>query len=219
MNFRIHKEGVKIILLVVVSSIAIYLLASHYTPAPLFYLINMGLLVFNFLVIQFFRNPVRMIKKFDNNIVYAPADGKIVVIEQTTEMEYFNDKRIQISIFMSPLNVHVNRYAIGGTVAYFKYHAGKFLTAWQPKSSTENERSTIVIDNGKDKILIRQIAGAVARRIITYSTVGAKVTQGEDLGFIRFGSRVDVFLPLDAEILVNLDQVALGNKTALAKLG
>lgn len=217
MNFRIHKEGIKIILLVLAVS-ALILLGAYYLNDTIFYFCVVGLFVFNYLVIQFFRNPIRTIEKFDNNIVYAPADGKIVVIEKTIESEYFNDKRIQISIFMSPLNVHVSRYPIVGTVAYVKYHAGKFLTAWQPKSSTENERATIVIDNGKNKILLRQIAGAVARRIITYSKVGDKAIQGEDLGFIRFGSRVDIFLPLDAEIKVELNQIAIGNKTVLAIL-
>lgn len=217
MNFRIHKEGIKIILLVLAVS-ALILLGAYYLNDAIFYFCVVGLFVFNYLVIQFFRNPIRTIEKFDNNIVYAPADGKIVVIEKTIESEYFNDKRIQISIFMSPLNVHVSRYPIVGTVAYVKYHAGKFLTAWQPKSSTENERATIVIDNGKNKILLRQIAGAVARRIITYSKVGDKAIQGEDLGFIRFGSRVDIFLPLDAEIKVELNQIAIGNKTVLAIL-
>lgn len=217
MNFRIHKEGIKIILLVLAVS-ALILSGAYYLNDAIFYFCVVGLFVFNYLVIQFFRNPIRTIEKFDNNIVYAPADGKIVVIEKTIESEYFNDKRIQISIFMSPLNVHVSRYPIVGTVAYVKYHAGKFLTAWQPKSSTENERATIVIDNGKNKILLRQIAGAVARRIITYSKVGDKAIQGEDLGFIRFGSRVDVFLPLDAEIKVELNQIAIGNKTVLAIL-
>ena len=217
MNFRIHKEGIKIILLVLAVS-ALILLGAYYLNDAIFYFCVVGLFVFNYLVIQFFRNPIRTIEKFDNNIVYAPADGKIVVIEKTIESEYFNDKRIQISIFMSPLNVHVSRYPIVGTVAYVKYHAGKFLTAWQPKSSTENERATIVIDNGKNKILLRQIAGAVARRIITYSKVGDTAIQGEDLGFIRFGSRVDIFLPLDAEIKVELNQIAIGNKTVLAIL-
>ena len=217
MNFRIHKEGIKIILLVLAVS-ALILLGAYYLNDAIFYFCVVGLFVFNYLVIQFFRNPIRTIEKFDNNIVYAPADGKIVVIEKTIESEYFNDKRIQISIFMSPLNVHVSRYPIVGTVAYVKYHAGKFLTAWQPKSSTENERATIVIDNGKNKILLRQIAGAVARRIITYSKVGDKAIQGEDLGFIRFGSRVDIFLPLNAEIKVELNQIAIGNKTVLAIL-
>ncbi len=216
--FKIHREGVKIILFVIAVSFVICLLASHFIPPLFFYLINIGLLVFNYLVIQFFRNPTRTITQFDNNFVYAPADGKVVVIEKTLESEYFNDKRIQVSIFMSPLNVHVNRYAIGGTVAYVKYHAGKFLTAWQPKSSTENERATIVIDNGKVKILLRQIAGAVARRIITYSKVGDKAIQGQDLGFIRFGSRVDIFLPLDAKILVDINQNVFGNTTVIAKV-
>ena len=170
------------------------------------------------LVLQFFRNPTRTIPVFDDNIVYAPADGKVVVIEETQEDEYFKDKRIQVSIFMSPLNVHVNRNPVSGVVQYYKYHAGKFLVAWHPKSSTENERTTTVINNGKTDILLRQIAGAVAKRIINYVKAGDVVKQGEDMGFIRFGSRVDMFFPLGTKIDVNINDMVKGNKTIITKL-
>jgi phosphatidylserine decarboxylase len=170
------------------------------------------------LIAQFFRNPVREIPLSDNNLVYAPCDGKVVVIEETTEGEYFQDRRVQISIFMSPLNVHVNRNPISGIIKYFRYHEGKYLVAWHPKSSTENERTTVVIDNGKHQVLFRQIAGSVARRIIAYVKEGDTVWQGKDMGFIKFGSRVDLFLPLNSEILVNIDDISKGNKTVLARL-
>ena len=170
------------------------------------------------LVLQFFRNPTRRIPELNDNVVYCPADGKVVVIEETQEDEYLGDKRIQVSIFMSPLNVHVNRNPISGTVKYSKYHPGKYLVAWHPKSSTENERTTVVIDNGKHQILFRQIAGALARRIVNYLKAGDKVTQGEDMGFIKLGSRVDVFLPLDADVKVKIDDVVKGNLTVLAHL-
>ena len=177
----------------------------------------LSVLVF-LLVLQFFRSPKREILLPDNNIIYAPADGKIVAIEEVEENEYFDDKRIQISIFMSPTNVHVNRNPIGGTVNYFKYHPGKYLVAWHPKSSTENERTTVVIGNGEVEILLRQIAGAVAKRIVNYVEEGEKVIQGKELGFIKFGSRVDLFLPLNAQIEVDLNQKVKGNRTIIAKV-
>jgi phosphatidylserine decarboxylase len=170
------------------------------------------------LILQFFRSPVRPVS--DNDIqVVAPADGKIVVIENTRENEYLKDKRIQISIFMSPVNVHVNRMPVRGAVEYFKYHPGKYLVAWHPKSSTENERTTMVVrtTNGQ-KLLIRQIAGAVARRIKSYVKEGSQLRQGEEFGFIKFGSRVDVFLPLDAKINVEVGQKTKGGVTVLADL-
>ena len=151
-------------------------------------------------------------------MVYVPADGKVVVIEETQETEYFNDRRIQISIFMSPLNVHVNRTPFSGEVKYYKYHPGKYLVAWHPKSSTENERSTVVFDNGKQEILLRQIAGAAARRIRTYVEAGQRMVQGQEFGFITFGSRVDVFLPLDADIKVSIGDAVRGNTDVLAVL-
>lgn len=161
--------------------------------------------------------PKRSFQK-DNRLVYAPADGKIVVIEKTDENEYFKDERIQISIFMSPLNMHANYYPVGGRIAYMKYHPGRYMVAWHPKSSTENERSTIVIENNESKIMIRQIAGILARRIITNAILNGVVDQGEELGFIRFGSRVDVFLPKSAKITARLNQTSRAMITVLAEL-
>lgn len=214
---KIHKEGHKILIITGVILLALNLLMQWLLPAGLLFSSIISVVLF-LLVLQFFRNPTREIVIADNDIVYAPADGKIVTIEETEEQEYFNDKRLQISIFMSPTNVHVNRNPISGTVNYFKYHPGKYLVAWHPKSSTENERTTIVIDNGKDEILLRQIAGAVAKRIVNYVNTGDKVEQGDDMGFIKFGSRVDLFLPLDAKIEVSIGQKVKGNKTIIAKL-
>ncbi|MEZ4987465.1 MAG: phosphatidylserine decarboxylase family protein [Saprospiraceae bacterium] len=165
-----------------------------------------------------FRNPNRPIPQQDNQLVYAPADGKVVVIEATEETEYFQDQRLQISIFMSPLNVHVNRSPFGGTVAYVKYHPGKYLVAWHPKSSTENERATVVINNGITPILLRQIAGAVARRIRTYVHANQPIQQGDEFGFITFGSRVDIFLPLDAAVKVKIGDTVRGNVDVLAEV-
>ncbi|MEY4904521.1 MAG: hypothetical protein RLZZ292_2336 [Bacteroidota bacterium] len=176
-------------------------------------------LAFLILVLQFFRNPTRTIEQYNDQLVYAPADGKIVVIEETEEGEYFKDKRLQVSIFMSPLNVHVNRNPISGVVKYYKYHVGKYLVAWDPKSSTENERTTVVLASPSGtEILFRQIAGSVARRIVCYLNTGDKVKQGEDFGFIKFGSRVDLFFPLGTKINVKIDDVVSGNKTVLAEL-
>ena len=215
--FRFHKEGIIVVLSTLVFVGLFLFIVLRWMPS--FYgiscFLSFCLILF---VAQFFRNPVRTIAVANNNIVYAPADGKIVVIEQTEETEYFNDKRIQVSIFMSPLNVHVNRYPVSGVVEFFKYHPGKYLPAWNPKASTDNERTTIVINTGKNKILLRQIAGAMARRIIAYTKTGAQAKQGEDLGFIRFGSRVDLFLPLDAKINVRIGEKSIGNKTVIARL-
>ena len=170
-------------------------------------------------ILQFFRNPKRVApKNFDE--ILAPADGKVVAIEEVEETEYFHDKRIQVSIFMSPVNVHVTRYPASGQVAYSKYHPGKYLVAWHPKSSTENERTTVVIQTPKfGKIGYRQIAGAMARRIINYAEVGESIQQGDDAGFIKFGSRVDLLLPLDCLVTVKLHQKVVGAKTCMATLG
>lgn len=172
-------------------------------------------LVFFGLVVQFFRNPVRTTPYSEFSVI-CPADGKVVVIEEVEEPEYFRDMRKQVSIFMSPLNVHVNRYPIEGEVKYQKYYPGKYLVAWHPKSSTENERTTVVVEGSKGSVLFRQIAGAVARRIICYAKPGDKAAQGADFGFIRFGSRVDIFLPLDCKVNVKLNQVVRGGETVLA---
>lgn len=192
--------------------------AYYVFPNILWIVVGVALLLF-LIVLQFFRNPDRLVPIEDDNLVYAPADGKVVVIEEAYEPEYFKDKRLQVSIFMSPVNVHVNRNPVGGKVTYNAYHPGKYLVAWHPKSSTENERTTVVIDNGSTEILMRQIAGALAKRIKNYLEVGQEVRQGEDFGFIKFGSRVDVFLPLGTKVEVDLNQKVKGNKTVLAQLG
>jgi phosphatidylserine decarboxylase len=212
-----HKEG--LFWLSVAALDFVFISGITYLLFPDFLAVGAGIgLVIFILIAQFFRNPVRTIERFDNQIVYAPADGKIVVIEPVFESEYFKEERIQVSIFMSPLNVHVNRNPIGGKINYYKYHPGEFLVAWHPKSSTENERTTIVFGEGKNALLLRQIAGAVARRICCYVNVGQEVKQGEDFGFIKFGSRVDLFLPLDARINVKIGEISTGNKTIIAYL-
>ncbi|MDR2037108.1 MAG: phosphatidylserine decarboxylase family protein [Bacteroidales bacterium] len=214
---KIHPEGYIIILITLlllagINILVRWLCSNIWITTPLLILS----LIFFFLVIWFFRNPSRPLVP-DEKKVYAPADGKIVVIGEVEEPEYFHDKRIQVSIFMSPLNVHVNRYPVSGEVTYVKYHPGKYLVAWHPKSSTLNERSTVVVKT-KDgqEILFRQIAGAVARRIVLYPKKGDQAIQGVDYGFIRFGSRVDVFLPLGTKINVELEQKSVGNQTVLA---
>lgn len=174
-------------------------------------------LVFYVLILQFFRNPSRTTPISENNII-APADGKVVVIEDVEEPEFFKGKRKQISIFMSPLNVHVNRYPISGKVVYQRYYPGKYLVAWHPKSSTENERTTVVVENPKTQILFRQIAGALARRIVCYASEGDMANQGAEYGFIKFGSRIDLFLPTDCKVNVSLGQKTIGGETVLASL-
>ena len=169
------------------------------------------------LILQFFRNPKRN-TKLNDELIISPVDGKVVAIEKVFEKEYFKDERIQISIFMSPINVHVTRYAASGSIKFSKYHPGKYLVAWHPKSSEKNERTTVVIDNENfGEILYRQIAGAVARRIVNYAKVGDEVVQGEDAGFIKFGSRVDLFLPLDSKIKVELNQIVKGGEDNIAE--
>ncbi len=214
---KIHREGYKIIFISIVLLALLNIGVFYFFPS-LLTLTGVVSLVLFFLVLQFFRNPRREILVADDNMVYAPADGKIVVIEETNENEYFQDKRLQVSIFMSPTNVHVNRNPISGTVNYFKYHPGKYLVAWHPKSSDENERTTTVISNGDSEILMRQVAGALAKRIVNYLEIGDKVTQGADMGFIKFGSRVDLFLPLDAKIEVKKGDKVKGNLSVIARL-
>ncbi|MEM9920747.1 MAG: phosphatidylserine decarboxylase family protein [Bacteroidota bacterium] len=214
---HIHKEGYKILGYLALTLALVNLALLFWLPEGLLISGILSLVIFA-AVLQFFRNPNRQIFIADDQIIYAPADGKIVVIEETQEDEYFEDKRMQISIFMSVTNVHVNRNPVSGTVNYFKYHPGKYLVAWHPKSSTENERTTVVIDNGTTEILLRQIAGAMAKRIVNYLEPGDEVVQGTDMGFIKFGSRVDLFLPLDADIQVSIGQKVKGNRTVIAKL-
>ena len=215
---KIHKEGRLIIVGMGIVLILLNLLFLYLAPKAFLIAIIASLTFFSWFI-HFFRHPSREIHLPDNNLVYAPADGKVVVIEETEEAEYFKDRRLQISIFMSPMNVHVNRSPISGTVNYLKYHPGRYLVAWHPKSSTENERTTVVIDNGEAEILLRQIAGAMAKRIKTYLQVGQEVEQGGEMGFIKFGSRVDVFLPLDAQVDVKIGDKVKGNKTVIARLG
>lgn len=214
-----HKEGQTIILVTFFVTVAIILSSQFYIKIDwLRILLQITALIILVLILQFFRNPKRLVTPNFNEII-APVDGKVVVIEEVEETEYFKEKRKQVSIFMSPLNVHVTRYASSGTITYSKYHPGKYLVAWHPKSSTENERTTVVIHTPKfGEILYRQIAGALARRIVNYAEEGEQVTQGEDAGFIKFGSRVDLFLPLDAQITVNLNEKVIGAKTCIATL-
>ncbi|MFM9948207.1 MAG: phosphatidylserine decarboxylase family protein [Saprospiraceae bacterium] len=213
----IHKEGFRIISITAIVLVAITYLLHRILPGSLWYAAGLSGGLF-LLVLQFFRNPLRTIPTADDSIVYAPADGKVVVIEETEEPEYFKDRRLQVSIFMSPLNVHVNRNPIGGKIAYLKYHPGKYLVAWHPKSSTENERTTVVIQHGQAAVLLRQIAGAMAKRIKNYLKIGDEVVQGSEMGFITFGSRVDLFLPLDAVIEVQIGQPVKGNLTRIARI-
>lgn len=212
-----HKEGYKIILITAIIVVSGILLIDHFVPN--FWLqkiLMISFLILFVLVLQFFRDPKRNTSLNDNHII-APADGKVVVIEEVVENEYFKDKRRQISIFMSPLNVHVTRYPVSGKVNYSKYHPGKYLVAWHPKSSEENERTTIVVENSRSgEILYRQIAGAVARRIVNYAKKDQQVIQGEDAGFIKFGSRIDIFVPLDLKIEVKLNQKTKGGETIIA---
>ncbi|MCM4153855.1 phosphatidylserine decarboxylase family protein [Arenibacter sp. N53] len=212
-----HKEGQKIIITTFIITCTVILLANFFVDIPWLRLIlQITSLVILVLILQFFRNPKRnAAKSFDE--ILAPVDGKVVVIEEVEETEYFKAKRIQVSIFMSPINVHVTRYPASGLIKFSKYHAGKYLVAWHPKSSEENERTTVVINTPKfGDILYRQIAGAMARRIINYAEVGDSVQQGEDAGFIKFGSRVDLFLPLNSAITVKLHQKVIGAKTCIA---
>lgn len=217
MLFRIHKEGRTMLIVTALLLVALVFTIRSFVPL-LFWPVVVLAVAFYGIILQFFRNPVREVMVADNNVVYAPADGRICVIEEVMETEYFKAKRLQVSIFMSPFNVHVNRNPVSGVVNYFKYHPGKYLVAWHPKSSTENERTTVVYNFGEGEILMRQIAGALAKRIKWYVQEGDRVQQGNDMGFIKFGSRVDLFLPLDAKIEVTMNQQVKGNKTVVARL-
>lgn len=212
-----HKEGYKIILITFSICIIAALAANSFLDNSI---LRVGIIalaiVFLVLILQFFRNPKRNFIQNEAEIL-SPVDGKVVVIEEVFEKEYFNEKRLQISVFMSPLNVHVTRYPVGGKVVFSKYHPGKFLVAWHPKSSEENERTTIVVNSSTfGDVLHRQIAGALAKRIVNYAEEGQEVNQTDDSGFIKFGSRVDVFLPIDTKINVTLNQVVKGGITAIA---
>jgi phosphatidylserine decarboxylase len=214
----IHREGYTILFVLLIILFGLNWAIGYFFPtAQVGQQIALGAsLILYLLILQFFRNPIFTVEKNEKNIL-APADGKVVVIEETDEPEFFKGRRRQISIFMSPLNVHVNRMPVGGTIKYFKYHQGKYLVAWHPKSSTENERTTVVAEmkNGT-QILFRQIAGAVAKRIKCYVHEGQSLEQGSEFGFIKFGSRVDIFLPLDVTIQVKPGDKTTGGKTVIA---
>ena len=213
----IHKEGKNWVLGTLIFYVLCVLTLNYFGSI---WAIPVALIlgVLFLLILNFFRNPDRAIKQIDDSKVLCPADGKVVVIEKVTENEYFKSERIQVSVFMNPLNVHVNRYPISGEVVYSKYHKGKYLVAWHPKASTENERTTVVVKRLSDgsEILLRQIAGALAKRICNYAIEGQNVTQGDDQGFIKFGSRVDLFLPLNAQINVEVGQIVKGNRDVIA---
>ncbi len=217
---KFHPEGAKIILIATLITVLGIFGVDHLlhdSNIIICKILQVLLLGFLILILQFFRNPTRIAVISDNHVL-APVDGKVVVIEEVFESEYFKDKRLMVSIFMSPINVHVTRYAINGIVKYSKYHPGKFLVAWHPKASEENERTTIVIENNVyGDIMYRQIAGALAKRIVNYAEVGMTVIQGEDAGFIKFGSRVDLYFPIGTPINVKLGDKAIGNKTIISK--
>ncbi len=217
MNY-LHKEGRAWVLGLLLTTIAIsYIVCQFIHTSWLAWAFNVLIWSFWFIIAQFFRNPKRIVVANENQVV-APADGKVVVIEEVYEPEYFKDKRIQVSVFMSPINVHVNRNPISGVISYFKYHPGLYLVAWHPKSSTENERTTVVFKNNKAEILVRQVAGALAKRICWYVKEGDNVQKGEDFGFIKFGSRVDLYFPLGTQIDVKIGDVVKGNLSVLATL-
>ena len=213
-----HKEGYKIIAFTFLFVLSGILMSEKFVE--LIWLqkgIQILLVSFLIIVLQFFRNPKRVTNINENQII-APVDGKVVVIEEVEEPEYFKGKKLQVSIFMSPINVHVTRYALSGLVKYSKYHPGKYLVAWHPKASTENERTTIVIENNSfGEVLYRQIAGALAKRIVNYAVEGEKVVQGTDAGFIKFGSRVDVFLPLNTKLAIKIGDKVKGGEQVIAE--
>jgi len=213
-----HKEGHNIIAISFILIALINVISRNFIDnSTINYTIGIITIVILVLILQFFRNPKR-VAIIDDNIISSPVDGKVVAIEKVFEKEYFKDERIQISIFMSPINVHVTRYALSGKVNFSKYHPGKYLVAWHPKSSEKNERTTVVVENKVfGEVLYRQIAGALARRIVNYAKVGETVLQGTDAGFIKFGSRVDLFLPLDSKIKVEIDQIVIGAEDIIAE--
>ncbi len=216
----IHKEGRTLLFVLLIVLFALnWALTYFFSEAQGIQNIAIGSsLLFYLIILQFFRSPVFTIIKNEKHVL-APADGKVVVIEETLEPEYLKSRRKQVSIFMSPLNVHVNRMPVGGSISYFKYHPGKYLVAWHPKSSTENERTTVVakMKNGTE-VLFRQIAGALARRIKCYVKEGLSLEQGQEFGFIKFGSRVDIFLPLDATVKVAIGDITKGGRTVIAEI-
>lgn len=215
---RIHKEGKTTILITCLAIILLGFLLINWAPGWLRILGGLTLLVFLILIVYFFRVPNRSLTVNDSGQIIAPADGKVVVIEEVEETEYLQASCKQISIFMSPLNVHINWYPCGGKIVYKQHHPGKYLVAWHPKSSEENERTTTVIQNHETSVLVRQVAGAVARRIVNYANPGSEAELGRQMGFIKFGSRVDILLPLTASVRVSLNQVVQGGMTVIAEL-
>lgn len=216
---KFHKEGRASLVLVIVFALFVNLFTHGVFPSyPWVQYLGYAISLFFIVVIlQFFRLPNKNII-IDEGKIISPCDGKVVVIEEVTETEFINEKRRQVSIFMSPINVHNNLYPIAGIVKYFKYHPGKYLVAWHPKSSTDNERTTVVVEDSKGRsVLFRQIAGALARRIVFYGSEGDKVAQGSECGFIKFGSRVDLLLPLGAKVVANLEQKVVGGETVIAE--
>jgi phosphatidylserine decarboxylase len=214
----IHREGRATIIIAVLVLYALYITAEYFLSGfpTLFTIIDVALCALLLIVVQFFRNPRRKTVRDERHVI-APADGKVVVIEEAEEPEFFKGKRLQISIFMSPFNVHVNRYPVSGKVVYSKYHPGLYLVAWHPKSSTDNERTTVVVETkASQQVLFRQIAGALARRIVCYAKEGQAAVQGEEFGFIKFGSRVDIFLPVGTQVNVSLNQKVCGGETVIA---
>lgn len=214
---RIHKEGTSIILCSALISAGITVAAFLLLPEPTAWIVTIVVWGFTLFITSFFRSPNRVMRT-DAGAVFSPADGKIVALEEVDENEYFQGKRIVVSVFMSIWNVHVNWFPVAGRVDYFRHHHGLFLVAWHPKSSEDNERTTTVVDMGGEKIMFRQIAGLVARRIVSYARVGHHVEQNTQCGFIKFGSRVDIFLPLDADIRVKLGDKVVGTQTLIARL-
>lgn len=215
---KFHKEGYPTLFAVLVFSALTLVSSKNLIPDIFLWIIGVVCLFLLIVVLQFFRSPNRKINPVNDNLVYTPADGKVVVIEKTYEPEFLKTECWQVSVFMSPLNVHINRNPVSGTVEYLKYHSGKYLVAWHPKSSTENERFTTSYNAKKGKVLIRQIAGALARRIVNNLKEGQEVVQSQEMGFIKFGSRVDIFLPLTAKILVEMDQMVKSPLDVIAEL-
>lgn len=214
---KIHREGYTILRRTVLAMVVLAAAAFVFLPTAVAWGVAVAAALCCLFVARFFREPTRPLLQSDG-AVYAPADGRVVIVEPVEVAEYLGERRMQVSIFMSIWNVHVNWYPVGGAVAYYKYHPGKYLVAWHPKSSELNERTTTVVDTGHEKVLFRQIAGAVARRIVSYARAGERVAQNTQCGFIKFGSRVDLFLPLDAEILVQKGQKTVGSQTIVARL-
>lgn len=212
----IHKEGYPTLIYGFLGLLALNIILYLYVPGLFYLVLTLSILVYIFLI-SFFRSPDRSITDKDNSTILSPCDGKVVVIEQVFEPEFLKEKCTQISIFMSPLNVHINWIPTDADILYSKYHPGKFLVAWHPKASTDNERTTVCYQQNGKKLLLRQVAGAMARRIVNYAKEGDHFEQGQQLGFIKFGSRVDLFLPLDAELRVNIGDKVTGNRSLIAR--